>query len=251
MKPCGLLPCMLVLIFISSIQMDIIDQLNLCKQCNVNSNCCIPSINNFYQQSIGWSFHLVETDLKAINQCCVNVSLNIPDGITSSACKSLAENITNVCLSENNFTDHMFCVIFKDCLKAYTVQIKTNSTEVPEGNDLTLSCANYVPKVTQLFYWFKDDQFLKLTNSSNLTLRNVLQNYTGMYHCTVKTPCLNLTSNKLHITVKSDGFILLLLCGLAAGIFVFGLAVMMRCILKKSRAQNTKRNEMHIYANAT
>ncbi|XP_041079671.1 limbic system-associated membrane protein-like isoform X2 [Polyodon spathula] len=83
----------------------------------------------------------------------------------------------------------------------FNVTISATSLAVNDMDNITLICIT--DHEVQEVLWFKDALLFNRTQSTNLTITNVLKNSTGSYYCTARRSCGNSTSNTIFITVTA------------------------------------------------
>lgn len=76
-------------------------------------------------------------------------------------------------------------------------------TEVPFGDDLTLSVSSVGHNLT--YQWYKDDNRFNNGTMSSLGLQNVDANDIGLYKATVSGSCGTETSSNVYVYVKKEG----------------------------------------------
>ncbi|KAG7465173.1 hypothetical protein MATL_G00173500 [Megalops atlanticus] len=137
---------------------------------------------------------------------------------------------------------------FSSCFEGVHVEvISSSSFTVNEGSDLTLTCNHILPVRPTSFTWYKGSVREEDINSSDYQLSKLSKRDETVYSCSVKSDCGVFFSKKqqLHVQGKDSSVVIIIVCGVAALVFILLLALGMKLLLRKEISHNKTRREQN------
>ncbi|KAG7518380.1 carcinoembryonic antigen-related cell adhesion molecule 6-like [Solea senegalensis] len=132
--------------------------------------------------------------------------------------------------------------VTSNCTKDFQVSVTSSSTNINEGDDVTLTCTHNLHNLNVTFGWKKDRVELQ-ENQSQLLFQKVLKSAIGPYSCYVNSSCGSYSSSPHTVTVINNSVYVLAICGAAALVLILVMSVIMKFKLKRENEKHRERME--------
>ncbi|MFT7809980.1 uncharacterized protein LOC108936805 isoform X1 [Arapaima gigas] len=137
-------------------------------------------------------------------------------------------------------------LLITSALQPFSICLNTSSTSVLSESNVDLVCRYTLPSSPMRFYWYKNNNLLATTNSSNFSVNNFMLKNKGNYRCVVHSQCGNTSSGIVMIDIRyTNDFILIIICSAIAVGILLVLIMAAKYTMKQEIAKAKARNRQN------